>query len=103
MKLRRGDKVIVISGKDKGKTGTIQKVLTKKNMVIIDGINIRKKHQKPTQANPNGSIIEMYAPLDASKVAYYDEKAKKATKLGYKLDKDGNKVRFMKSNGKEIK
>ena len=107
MKLRTGDKVIVISGKDKGKVGTIQKVFPKENKVIVDGVNVVKKHVKPTQANPEGSIQELFAPLDASKVAYYDEKSKKASKLGYKVsvDKDGNKtkVRVVKKTNKEIK
>ncbi len=103
MKLKKGDKVIVISGKDKGKVGTIQKALPSENKVIVDGVNVHKKSQKPTQANPKGGVIEIYAPLDASKVAYYDEKSKKGVKLGYKLDKDGNKVRVNKKTNKEIK
>lgn len=103
MKLRKGDKVIVTSGKEKGKTGTIQKVLPKENKVIIDGINIVKKCQKPTQANPQGGIVEKFAPLNASKVAYYDEKTNKATKLGYGIDsKTGEKVRINKKSGKAI-
>ncbi len=107
MKLRTGDKVIVISGKDKGKVGTIQKVFPKENKVIVDGVNTVKKHVKPTQANPEGSIQELFAPIDASNVAYYDEKSKKASRLGYKVsvDKDGNKtkVRVVKKTNKEIK
>ena len=103
MKLKKGDKVIVISGKEKGKTGVFQKVMPKENKVIIDGLNVRKKNQKPTQANPKGGQIDIYAPIDASNVAFYDEKAKKAVKIGYKFDKDGNKVRFNKSTKKEIK
>lgn len=103
MKLTKGDKVIVISGKDKGKTGTVQKVLPKENKVVVDGINIQKRNKKPTQANPEGSIVEIYAPLDASKVAYYDEKGKVQSKIGYKLNKDGKKVRFLKKTNKEIK
>lgn len=103
MKIKTGDKVIVISGKDKGKTGVVQKVYPKVNKVVVEGINIHKKHLKPTQTNPEGSIQEMYAPLDASKVMYYDAKAKKGTRLGYKVSKDGSKVRFAKKSGQEIK
>ena len=107
MKLRTGDKVKVISGKDKGKVGTIQKVFPKENKVIVDGVNTVKKHVKPTQANPEGSIQEIFAPIDASNVAYYDEKAKKTSRLGYKVsvDKNGNKtkVRVVKKTGKEVK
>lgn len=102
MKLKKGDTVLVISGKDKGKTGKISKVLPKENRVIVENVNVRKKHIKPTQSNPDGSIQEIFAPIDASNVMYYDAKAKKGTKLGYKVV-DGKKVRFMKSNNKEVK
>lgn len=103
MKLKKGDKVIVISGKDKKKIGTIQKVFPKENKVVVEGVNLCKKHVKPTQGNPEGSIQEIYAPIDASKVMFYDEKSKKSTRLGYKFDKDGNKIRVMKKSGKEVK
>jgi large subunit ribosomal protein L24 len=102
MKLKRGDKVIVIAGADKGKVGTIQKVFPKLNRVVIDGVNTVKKHKKPTQSNPEGSIVDMYAPVDASNVALYDEKKKKAVKVGYKVV-DGKKVRVNKKTGAEIK
>ena len=95
MKLKRGDKVIVIAGADKGKVGTIQKSFPKLNRVVIDGVNTVKKHKKPSQANPEGSIIEMYAPIDASNVAIYDEKTKKAGRIGYKFV-EGKKVRYNK-------
>ena len=103
MKLKKGDKVIVISGKDKGKTGTIQRAYPKLNKVVIDGVNVRKRHQKPTQNHPEGSVVEMYAPLDASKVMFYDEKSKKGVRLGYLVKEDGSKVRINKKTGKEIK
>ena len=102
MKLKRGDKVIVIAGADKNKVGTIQKVFPKLNRVVIDGVNTVKKHQKPKQNNPEGSIVDMYAPVDASNVALYDEKTKKAIKVGYKVV-DGKKVRVNKKTGTEIK
>ena len=103
MKLKKGDKVIVISGKDKKKVGVIQKALPKENKVVVEGVNIRKKHVKPTQINPEGSIQEIYAPIDASKVMFYDEKSKKGSRLGYKFDKDGNKIRVIKKTNKEVK
>lgn len=103
MKLKKGDKVIVISGKDKGKIGVIQRAYPSLNKVVVEGVNIKKKHQKPNQTHPEGSIVEMYAPLDASKVMYYDEKSKKGTRLGYKVNEDGTKVRVMKSTKKEVK
>lgn len=103
MKLKSGDKVIVISGKDKNKVGIIQKALPRENKVIVEGVNVRKKHVKPTQSNPEGSIQEIYAPIDASKVMFYDEKSKKGSRLGYKYDKDGNKIRVIKKTNKEVK
>lgn len=103
MKLRKGDKVIVISGKDKGKTGIIQRAYPSLNKVVVEGINVKKKHIKPSQTHPEGSIVEVYAPLDASKVMYYDEKTKKGTRLGYSVNADGNKVRISKKTKKEVK
>ena len=102
MKLVKGDKVIVIAGNDKGKTGEIQKVYPKTNRVVVENVNVRKKHKKPTQGNPEGSIVEMYAPVHVSNVALYDEKTKKAVKVGYKVV-DGKKVRVNKKTGTEIK
>lgn len=103
MKLRKGDKVIVISGKDKGKTGVIQRAYPSLNKVVVEGINVKKKHIKPSQTHPEGSIVEVYAPLDASKVMYYDEKTKKGTRLGYSVNSDGVKVRVSKKTKKEVK
>jgi len=101
MKLVKGDKVIVISGNDKGKTGTIQKVFPKTNRVVVENVNVRKKHKKPTQQNPEGSIIEIYAPIDASNVMILDPKTKKPTKIGYKTVK-GKKVRVAKKSGETL-
>lgn len=103
MKIKTGDKVIVISGKDKGKTGVVQKAYPKLNKIVVEGINIHKKHMKPTQQNPEGSIQEVYTPLNVCKVMYYDAKTKKGTRLGYKVNKDGVKVRVAKKSGTEIK
>ncbi len=101
MKLKKGDSVIVISGKDKGKQGIIQRSYPKLNRVVIDGVNLVKKHRKPTQANPDGTIVDMYAPINVSKVALVDPKTKKATKVGYKVV-DGKKVRYAKDSGTVI-
>lgn len=103
MKLKKGDKVIVISGKDKGKVGVIQRAYPKLNKIVVEGVNVRKNHQKPTQQNPEGSIVEIYAPIDASNAMYYDAKTKKGTRLGYKVNKDGVKVRVAKKTNTEIK
>ena len=98
MNLKKGDKVIVISGRDKGKTGTIQKVDPRSNRVVVENVNVRKKHKKPTQQNPEGSILEIYAPIDASNVALVDPKTKKATRVGHTTVK-GKKVRITKASG----
>lgn len=98
MDLIKGDKVIVIAGKDKGKTGTIQKVYPKTNRVVVENVNVRKKHRKPTQQNPEGSIIEIYAPVNASNVMLVDPKTKKPTRIGHTIVKD-KKVRVAKASG----
>ena len=101
MNFVKGDKVIVISGRDKGKTGTIQKVFPKTKRVVVENVNVRKKHRKPTQQNPEGSIVEIYAPIDASNVALVDPKTKKATRVGH-AEVKGKKVRVTKKSGTQI-
>lgn len=103
IRLKKGDTVIVTTGKDKGKTGTIQATHPRDNKVTVEGINIVKKHVKPNRTQPQGGIIEMTKPIDVSKVAIVDPTTKKASRIGYQLDKSGNKVRVYKSSGKEIK
>lgn len=92
MKIKKGDNVIVIAGDDKGKTGIVQKVDPKSNRVTVEGINIHKKHKKPTQATPEGSILDIYVPIDASNVMLYDKKAKKGIRVHHKIV-DGKKIR----------
>jgi large subunit ribosomal protein L24 len=101
MNLVKGDKVIVIAGRDKGKTGVIQKVIPESNRVVVENVNVRKKHKKPTQASPEGSIVEVYAPIDASNVMLEDPKTKKPTRVGHKEVK-GKKVRFAKKSGQVL-
>lgn len=101
MNFVKGDKVIVISGKDKGKTGTIQKVDSRSNRVVVENVNVRKKHKKPTQQNPEGSILEIYAPIDASNVMLVDPKTKKPTRIGHAVVK-GKKVRVAKASGTNL-
>jgi len=98
MNFVKGDKVIVISGNDKGKTGTIQKVDPRSNRVVVENVNVRKKHKKPTQANPEGSIIEIYAPINASNVMLLDPKTKKPTRVGH-AEVKGKKVRVARKSG----
>ena len=98
MNLVKGDTVIVIAGRDKGKTGVIQKVIPEQNRVVVENVNLRKKHRKPTQTNPEGGIVEIYAPIDASNVMLLDPKTKKPTRIGHKIVK-GKKVRYAKKSG----
>lgn len=97
MNIKKGDSVIVISGEYKGSTGTVQKAFPKINKVIIEGVNVRKKHKKPNQSNPEGTIIDMYAPIDASNVAILDPKTNKPTRIGHQIV-DGKKVRVAKKS-----
>ncbi len=99
-KIKKDDKVIIIAGKDKGKTGTVLQMLPAENKVLVQGVNVVKKHQKPNQ-NSAGAIIEKELPIHISNVAYFDEDSAKASKLGYKID-DEKKVRYLKSSGKII-
>lgn len=82
MKIRKNDKVIVITGNDKGKTGKVLKVFPKDNRVIIEGINVRKRHTKPSQRNPQGGILEKEAPINVSNVMLLDPKKNEPTKIG---------------------
>lgn len=103
IRIKKGDTVIVRAGKYKGKTGTVLATHPADNTVTVEGINIVKKHQKPNKAHPQGGIIELTKPIAVGKVGFYDATAKKATRIGYKFDKDGNKLRVAKTSGKEIK
>ena len=102
MKIRKGDKVQVISGAYKGTVADVTRVLPKENKVVVEGVNIIKKHMKPTQADPDGKIIEREAPIHVSNVMAYDSKAKKASKVGYEV-RDGKKVRVYKKTGNVVK
>jgi large subunit ribosomal protein L24 len=99
--LKKGDKVIIIAGRDKGKTGAIQRIDHDNDRVVVEGINVRKKHQKPKQNNPEGTIIEIYAPVHRSNVALIDPKSKKATRYKVSVVKD-KKVRLAVKSGAAI-
>ena len=98
MFIKKNDKVKVIAGKDKGKEGTVEKVFPAQDRVIVKGINIVKKHQKPTNANPNGGIVEVEAPIHVSNVMLIDHSNNEATRVGFKVV-DGKKVRVSKKSG----
>ncbi|MGF7229323.1 MAG: 50S ribosomal protein L24 [Candidatus Saccharibacteria bacterium] len=103
IRLKKGDTVIVTAGKYKGQTGKVVATHPRENKVTVEGINIIKKAVKPNKAYPQGGIIEMTKPMDVSKVAIQDPTTKKASRIGFTFDKDGNKVRIFKTSGKEIK
>lgn len=96
MHVKKGDKVRVMTGKDKGKTGVILAAYPKENRVLVEGVNIVKKHSKPSQANPQGGIISFEAPIHVSNVMPIDPKTGNPTRVGYK-EVDGKKVRVAKS------
>ena len=102
MFVKTGDKVRVIAGKDKGKEGTITKTVAGKDRVVVEGVNIVKKHQKPTQANQEGGIIEDEAPIDASNVMLLNPKTNKPVRVGIKVVEDKNgktkKIRVAKDD-----
>ncbi len=99
--VKTGDTVYVISGKDKGKTGKVTKVFTKKGKVVVEGINVVTKHMKPSQMNPQGGVVTKPAPIFSSKVMIFDEKAGRPTRVGFKMV-DGKKVRYSKVSGEVL-
>ena len=101
-KIRQNDEVVILAGKDKGKSGKITKVLTAEGKVFVEGINLIKKHQKPVpQLQQPGGIVEKEAPLHVSNVAIVNPKTGKADRIGFRVE-DGKKVRFFKSNNELV-
>ena len=98
-KYKKGDEVIVTSGKDKGKVGKIAKVIVSADKVLIPGINVAKKHEKPSQ-DSKGGIVNKDMPIHISNILAYDAKNKKASRVGFKIE-DDKKVRILKSNGEK--
>lgn len=98
MFVKKGDKVKIITGKDKNKEGVVLEAFPKKDRVIVEGVNIVKKHQKPNNAAPQGGILEKEAPIHVSNVMLIDPKSGEATKVGYKVV-EGKKVRVAKKSG----
>lgn len=102
LKIKQGDEVIVLTGKDKGKQGTVTKRLAN-NKLIVEGINKVKKHQKPVPARGiSGGIVEKEMPIDVSNVALYNPETKKADRVGFRTLEDGKKVRFFKSTNEVV-
>lgn len=100
-RIKKGDNVVVLSGKDKGRTGTVAQVIPKDGKVLVDGVNIMARHRKPSQANPQGGIDRVPAPMHISKVALADPKDGKPTRVRFET-KDGKKVRVAVKSGETI-
>jgi len=101
LKIKKGDRVVVITGRDKGKTGEVTRVLPKDSRVVVQGVNIVKRHQRQTQTQ-QGGIIEKEATIHISNVAHIDPKTEKPTRVGYKVQDDGRKIRVAKRSGAPI-
>ena len=102
IKLKKGDRVRVLTGKDRGKEGVIMRVLPKANKVIVDGVNVAKKHQKARTATSQGGIIDKDMPIPVPNVALLSPSDGKPTKVGYKVLEDGTKIRVCRRTGAEI-
>ncbi|MDE8651369.1 50S ribosomal protein L24 [Novosphingobium album (ex Liu et al. 2023)] len=100
-KIKKGDSVVVRSGKDKGRTGTVLQVMPKEGKVLVEGVNVATRHRKPTQTNPNGGIDRVPAPMAISKVGLADPKDGKPTRVRFET-KDGKKVRVAVKSGETI-
>ena len=101
MKIKKGDRVVVLSGKDKGRTGEVVRAMPKDGKVIVSGINVHARHRKPDQANPQGGLERKEAPLHVSKVAIADPKSGKASRVRFET-RDGKKVRVAAKSGELI-
>jgi large subunit ribosomal protein L24 len=100
VKLHKGDRVVVLHGKDRGKEGVISRVLPKEGKVIVDGVNVTKKHQKQTRATMQAGIIDKEMPMDVSNVAILSEG--KPSRIGYRTESDGTKVRIARATGEVL-
>ena len=101
LKIRKGDRVIVLAGKDKGKSGEVLHVIPKENRAVVQGVNVARRHQRQTPAQ-EGGIISKEMPIHVSNLSLRDPKDGKPTRVGYKLLTDGKKVRFAKRSGEVI-
>ena len=100
-KIKKGDTVVILAGKDKGKTGEVTKIIPKQDRVLVSGVNVHARHRKPTQLNPQGGIERKEAPMHVSKVAIADPKSGKPTRVRFE-ERDGKKVRVAAKSGELI-
>ena len=103
LKIKKGDTVYVLAGDDKGKTGRVLNILPEQGKAIVEGVNIVSKSTKPNANAPQGGIIKKEAPIDLSNLAVVDPKSGKPTRVGFRFDENGKKVRYSKKSGEEIK
>lgn len=103
MKLKKGDKVLVIAGKERGKSSTIVRVMPRENLVILDGLNLAKRHRRPSAQNRKGQIIDRAMPMHASNVMLADPKSGKPTRVKFIRNKDGARIRIAVKSGQELK
>ena len=101
LKIKRGDTVVVISGKERGKRGEVERVIPKENRVVVGGVNVRTRHARPTQQNQDG-LYTFEAPIHVSNVMLVDPESGKPTRVGYRFTDSGEKVRVSKRSGKDI-
>jgi large subunit ribosomal protein L24 len=102
MKVRKGDRVVVLSGKDRGVEGVVERAIPEKGKVIVDGVNMAKKHQAPTRGDQQGGIIDKAMPIDVSNVAVVSPEDGKPTRVGFRFDDTGKKVRICKRTGADL-
>jgi large subunit ribosomal protein L24 len=102
IRIKKGDRVVVLSGKDRGKSGTVMRVLPKERKVIVEGVNVAKKHLRATRATMQGGIIDKDMPMPMSAVAVVSPGDGRATRVGYRVDEAGNKIRICKRTGADI-
>lgn len=102
MKIRKGDRVQVLTGKDKGKEGVVSRVYPDRNRVLVDGVNVARRHQKPRTMNEPGGIIDKDLPIHVSNVALLSPRDGRPTRVGYKIKDDGTKVRVCRRTGAEL-
>ena len=101
LRIKKGDPVVVLTGRDRGKSGEVTRVFSKKNQVLVQGVSVIKRHTAPSANNPGG-IIEKEMPIDISNVSLIDPKDRKPTKVGFRFLEDGRKVRYAKRSGEVI-
>jgi large subunit ribosomal protein L24 len=102
LKIKKGDRVRVLNGKDRGKEGTVLRALPAEGKVVVEGVNTVKKHQKPTRVNQSGGILERDMPIDVSNVAVLSPGDGRPTRVGYRVSPDGTKVRVCRRTGAEL-